>query len=70
MGITLREIIEEIGRRHRGRQGFKAVQTGGPVGRCIPASMLDLNVDYESLAKAGSIVGPCAVIVLDETTAW
>ena len=66
MGITLREIIEEIGGGIEGGKALKAVQTGGPSGGCIPASMLDLNVDYESLAKAGSIVGSGGMIVLDE----
>jgi NADH:ubiquinone oxidoreductase subunit F (NADH-binding)/(2Fe-2S) ferredoxin/NAD-dependent dihydropyrimidine dehydrogenase PreA subunit len=66
MGITLREIIEEIGGGIEGGKALKAVQTGGPSGGCIPADMLDLNVDYESLAKAGSIVGSGGMIVLDE----
>ena len=66
MGISLREIIEEIGGGIEGGKALKAVQTGGPSGGCIPASMLDLNVDYESLAKAGSIVGSGGMIVLDE----
>jgi len=66
MGITLREIIEEIGGGIEGGKALKAVQTGGPSGGCIPAAMLDLNVDYESLAKAGSIVGSGGMIVLDE----
>jgi NADH-quinone oxidoreductase subunit F len=66
MGITLREIIEEIGGGIEGGKALKAVQTGGPSGGCIPAGMLDLNVDYESLAKAGSIVGSGGMIVLDE----
>ncbi|OGW24816.1 MAG: NADH dehydrogenase [Nitrospirae bacterium GWC2_42_7] len=66
MGISLREIIYEIGGGIEGGKALKAVQTGGPSGGCIPASMLDLNVDYESLAKAGSIVGSGGMIVLDE----
>jgi len=66
MGITLREIVEEIGGGIAGGKALKAVQTGGPSGGCIPASMLDLNVDYESLAKVGSIVGSGGMIVLDE----
>jgi len=66
MGITLREIIEEIGGGIEGDKALKAVQTGGPSGGCIPATMLDLNVDYESLAKVGSIVGSGGMIVLDE----
>ncbi len=66
MGITLGEIIHEIGGGIEGNRALKAVQTGGPSGGCIPAGMLDLNVDYESLAKAGSIVGSGGMIVLDE----
>jgi NADH:ubiquinone oxidoreductase subunit F (NADH-binding)/Pyruvate/2-oxoacid:ferredoxin oxidoreductase delta subunit len=66
MGITLREIIEDIGGGIEGGKALKAVQTGGPSGGCIPASMLDLHVDYESLAKVGSIVGSGGMIVLDE----
>ncbi len=66
MGITLREIIEDIGGGIEGGKKLKAVQTGGPSGGCIPANMLDINVDYESLAKVGSIVGSGGMIVLDE----
>jgi NADH:ubiquinone oxidoreductase subunit F (NADH-binding)/(2Fe-2S) ferredoxin len=67
MGISLREIIFDIGGGIDGGKTLKAVQTGGPSGGCIPASLLDLNVDYESLAKAGSIVGSGGMIVLDES---
>jgi len=66
MGITLREIIYDIGGGIEKDRAFKAVQTGGPSGGCIPATMLDLNVDYESLARVGSIVGSGGMIVLDE----
>jgi NADH:ubiquinone oxidoreductase subunit F (NADH-binding) len=66
MGISLGEIINEIGGGIEGGRPLKAVQTGGPSGGCIPASMLDLKVDYESLAKVGSIVGSGGMIVLDE----
>ena len=66
MGITLREIIYDIGGGTDSGKPVKAVQTGGPSGGCIPAGMLDLNVDYESLAKVGSIVGSGGMIVLDE----
>ncbi|MDA8431580.1 MAG: NADH-quinone oxidoreductase subunit NuoF [Nitrospiraceae bacterium] len=66
MGITLGEIIHEIGGGIEGNRALKAVQTGGPSGGCIPAGMLDLNVDYESLAKAGAIVGSGGMIVLAE----
>jgi NADH:ubiquinone oxidoreductase subunit F (NADH-binding)/(2Fe-2S) ferredoxin/NAD-dependent dihydropyrimidine dehydrogenase PreA subunit len=68
MGITLREIIEDIGGGIPGGRKFKAVQTGGPSGGCIPAQHLDLRVDYESLAEAGSMMGSGGMIVMDETT--
>jgi len=66
MGITLREIIYDIGGGIENDMAFKAVQTGGPSGGCLTEDMLDLHVDYESLAKAGSIVGSGGMIVLDE----
>lgn len=66
MGISLREIIYDIGGGIEGNKQLKAVQTGGPSGGCIPASLLDISVDYESLAKAGSIVGSGGMVVLDE----
>jgi NADH:ubiquinone oxidoreductase subunit F (NADH-binding) len=65
MGITLREIIEEIGGGSESGKPLKAVQTGGPSGGCIPAALLDMSVDYESLQKVGSIVGSGGMIVLD-----
>jgi NADH-quinone oxidoreductase subunit F len=68
MGITLREIIFDIGGGIPGGKEFKAVQTGGPSGGCIPKDMLDLPIDYESLAKAGSIMGSGGMIVMDEKT--
>ena len=68
MGITLREIIFDIGGGIPGGKDFKAVQTGGPSGGCIPKEMLDLPVDYESLTKAGSIMGSGGMIVMDENT--
>ncbi|MBN2653807.1 MAG: NADH-quinone oxidoreductase subunit NuoF [Nitrospirae bacterium] len=64
MGITLREIIYDIGGGLEPGKHLKAVQTGGPSGGCIPAEMLDISVDYESLAKAGCIVGSGGMIVL------
>ncbi len=68
MGITLREIIYDIGGGiQQGRQ-FKAVQTGGPSGGCIPESLLDLKVDFDELSKAGSMMGSGGMIVMDETT--
>jgi NADH:ubiquinone oxidoreductase subunit F (NADH-binding) len=66
MGISLREIIYEIGGGIEGGKKLKAVQTGGPSGGCIPADMVSLKVDYESLAKLGSIIGSGGMIVLDE----
>jgi NADH:ubiquinone oxidoreductase subunit F (NADH-binding)/(2Fe-2S) ferredoxin/Pyruvate/2-oxoacid:ferredoxin oxidoreductase delta subunit len=66
-GITLREIIYDIGGGIEGGRALKAVQTGGPSGGCIPATFLDLEVDYESLAQLGSIVGSGGMVVLDET---
>jgi bidirectional [NiFe] hydrogenase diaphorase subunit len=68
MGITLREIVFEIGGGIPDGKRFKAVQTGGPSGGCLPAEYLDMPVDYESLAKAGSIMGSGGMIVMDETS--
>jgi len=68
MGITLREMVYDIGGGIQGDRKFKAVQTGGPSGGCIPASLLDLPIDYERLAGAGSIMGSGGMIVLDEDT--
>lgn len=68
MGITLRELIYQIGGGIPDGKQFKAVQTGGPSGGCLPASMLDLSVDYESLTTAGSIMGSGGMIVADEDT--
>jgi NADH:ubiquinone oxidoreductase subunit F (NADH-binding)/(2Fe-2S) ferredoxin/ferredoxin len=68
MGIKLREIIFDIGGGVPDGKKFKAVQTGGPSGGCIPESMLDIPVDYESLAQAGCIMGSGGMIVMDETT--
>jgi len=67
MGISLREIIYDIGGGIEKDRRFKAVQTGGPSGGCIPASMIDIEVDYESLSKVGSIMGSGGMVVLDET---
>ena len=66
MGTTLREIVFEIGGGPSGGKQLKAIQTGGPAGGCIPASMCDLRVDYDTLGKAGSIMGSGGMIVLDE----
>jgi bidirectional [NiFe] hydrogenase diaphorase subunit len=68
MGMTLREIIFEIGGGCPGGRAFKAVQTGGPSGGCIPALHLDKPVDYESLLALGSIMGSGGMIVMDETS--
>ena len=68
MGITMREIIYGIGGGIPEGKKYKAVQTGGPSGGCLPTSFLDSPVDYESLAAAGSIVGSGGMVVLDETT--
>lgn len=68
MGITLREIIYDIGGGIPEGKAFKAVQTGGPSGGCLPASMLDQIIDYESLTAAGSIMGSGGMIVMDEKT--
>ncbi|HZK17146.1 MAG TPA: NADH-quinone oxidoreductase subunit NuoF [Anaerolineaceae bacterium] len=67
-GITLREIIFDVGGGIKGNKKFKAVQTGGPMGGCLPESLLDLPVDYETLGQAGSIMGSGGMIVMDEGT--
>jgi NADH:ubiquinone oxidoreductase subunit F (NADH-binding)/(2Fe-2S) ferredoxin len=68
MGITLREIVYDIGGGIQDNKKFKAIQTGGPSGGCIPAEKLDLPVDYDTLAKAGSIMGSGGMIAMDEDT--
>lgn len=68
MGITLREIIFEIGGGILGDKQFKAVQTGGPSGGCIPAEHLDLPVDFDSLWEVGSMMGSGGMVVMDEDT--
>lgn len=67
MGITLREIVEEMGGGVPGGE-IKAVQTGGPSGGCIPASLLDTPVDYDSLTKIGSMMGSGGMVVMDQDT--
>jgi NADH-quinone oxidoreductase subunit F len=67
MGVTLRQIVEEIGGGIANGRKFKAVQIGGPSGGCIPASLADLPVDYESLSGAGSIMGSGGLVVLDDS---
>ena len=68
MGISLREMVYEIGGGIPEGRKFKAVQTGGPSGGCLPTECLDMPVDYESLAKAGSIMGSGGMIVMDESS--
>jgi len=68
MGMTLREIIYDIGGGIPGGKKFKAVQTGGPSGGCIPEEFIDLPVDYDELTKVGSMMGSGGMIVMDENT--
>ncbi len=68
MGVTLREIIYDIGGGIPGDKKFKAVQTGGPSGGVIPESLLDLPVDFDELTKVGSMMGSGGMIVMDENT--
>ncbi len=68
MGITLREIVYDIGGGIPGGRRFKAVQTGGPSGGCIPESLIDLPVDFDRLTEAGSMMGSGGMIVMDEAT--
>ena len=68
MGITISEIVHDIGGGPVGRATIKAVQTGGPSGGCIPASRFDLPIDYDSLSRAGSIMGSGGMIVMDDGT--
>lgn len=68
MGITLREIIYDIGGGISDGGKFKAVQTGGPSGGCLPESLLDTPIDYDSLDEAGSIMGSGGMVVMDEET--
>jgi len=68
MGITLRDIVYEIGGGIPDGKKFKAVQTGGPSGGCIPEDQLDLQVDFDELTRAGSMMGSGGMIVMDEDT--
>lgn len=68
MGTTLREIVEEIGGGIPGGKRFKAAQTGGPSGGCIPAEHFDIPIDYDNLLSIGSMMGSGGLIVMDETT--
>ncbi len=67
MGTTLREIVEVIGGGVPNGKKFKAAQTGGPSGGCIPASMLDIEIDYDNLVAQGAMMGSGGLIVMDET---
>ncbi|MDY5856385.1 MAG: NADH-quinone oxidoreductase subunit NuoF [Anaerovoracaceae bacterium] len=68
MGTTLREVIEDIGGGIPNGKKFKAAQTGGPSGGCIPASLIDTPIDYENLAAVGTMMGSGGLIVMDEDT--
>lgn len=68
MGTTLREIVEEIGGGVPNGKKFKAAQTGGPSGGCIPASLIDTPIDYDNLTAIGSMMGSGGLIVMDEDT--
>ncbi len=67
MGITLREIVEEIGGGIAGGKRFKAVQVGGPSGGCVPAALADTKVDYQALTAVGAIMGSGGMVVMDES---
>ncbi|RLC48224.1 MAG: NADH-quinone oxidoreductase subunit F [Candidatus Coatesbacteria bacterium] len=68
MGITVREIVYGVGGGIPGGRKFKAVQMGGPSGGCVPASLIDMPIDYESLSDAGSMMGSGGLVVMDEKT--
>ncbi len=68
MGISIRELVENIGGGILGGKKFKSVQTGGPSGGCIPERMADLPIDFDSLTEAGSMMGSGGIIVMDEDT--
>ncbi|NDJ53249.1 MAG: NADH-quinone oxidoreductase subunit L [Chloroflexi bacterium] len=68
MGISLQEIVEDIGEGVPGTAAFKAAQTGGPSGGCIPSEFLDTPVDYENLTRLGSIMGSGGLVVIDDDT--
>ena len=67
-GVTLREVIYDVGGGIKDNKGFKAIQTGGPMGGCLSAEHLDIPVDYESLGKVGSIMGSGGLVVMDDET--
>ncbi len=68
LGISIREIVYDVGGGIKDNKGFKAVQIGGPMGGCLPATALDLPVDYESLQSAGAMMGSGGLVVMDEET--
>jgi NADH:ubiquinone oxidoreductase subunit F (NADH-binding)/(2Fe-2S) ferredoxin/Pyruvate/2-oxoacid:ferredoxin oxidoreductase delta subunit len=68
LGITLREVIYNVGGGIKDDKGFKAVQIGGPMGGCLPAEFLDRSIDYESLTAAGAMMGSGGMVVMDEET--
>ena len=67
MGVTVRQVVDEIGGGTAGGKRFKAVQIGGPSGGCVPAELADTPVDYEALARVGAIMGSGGLVVLDES---
>jgi len=66
MGITIRQIVEEIGGGIAGGRGFKAIQVGGPSGGCIPAALADTPIDFEALLEVGAMMGSGGLVVLDD----
>ena len=68
MGLTLNDVIFEIGGGIKQDKAFKAVQMGGPSGGCIPTSLLDTQIDYAEITKTGAIMGSGGMVVMDETT--
>jgi len=68
LGISLRDLVYDVGGGIKDDKGYKAIQIGGPMGGCLPQEYLDLPVDYESIAAAGSIMGSGGVVVMDEET--
>lgn len=68
LGITLREVIFEVGGGIKDDKGYKAVQIGGPMGGCLPAEFLDAQIDYESLSAAGAMMGSGGMVVMDDET--
>jgi NADH:ubiquinone oxidoreductase subunit F (NADH-binding)/(2Fe-2S) ferredoxin len=67
-GLTLREIVYDVGGGIKDDKAFKAIQTGGPMGGCLPEDYLDLPVDYEALTQAGSMMGSGGLVIMDEET--